>query len=135
MTTIHDLLPPFIAIPATPFLTGTPERDLSALVKAHGGTRESHREESRQHTLTLRAFEIAQTPVTNGLYAAYVATAGARPPAHWRGAQPPAELRGHPVVEVSWHDARAFCGWLSSPVDAPPKTATQWLRSVVRRPL
>ena len=87
---INDL-PHFIAIPATPFLLGTPERDLSALAKAYGGTRESYREESPQHTLTLRAFEMAQTPVTNALYAAYVAATGARPPTHWRGAQPPAE--------------------------------------------
>jgi formylglycine-generating enzyme required for sulfatase activity len=110
---IADLLPTFIAIPATPFLMGTPERELSALAKAYGGTRESYREESPQHTLALPAFAIARTPVSNALYAAYVASANARAPIAWRGAQPPAALRDHPVVDVSWEEANSFCIWLN----------------------
>src|SRR6266508_3767160 len=62
---IADLLPKFIVIPSDPFLLGTPERDLSYLAKAYGGTRESYREESPQHTLTLPPFAIAQVPITN----------------------------------------------------------------------
>ena len=92
---------------------GTPERELSSLARAYGGTRESYREESPQFTLHLPAFRIAATPVTNGLYAAYVAATGATAPRHWRGPHPPDELRDHPVVEVSWHDANAFCAWLN----------------------
>src|SRR5690349_2536415 len=103
-----DLLPAFIRIPAGPFLFGTPERDLSTLAKSYGGTRESYREESPQHTLTLPAFEIARIPVTNGLYAAFVAATGAHAPITWRGPQPPAALRDHPVVDVSWDEASAF---------------------------
>lgn len=131
---ISELLPQFITIPSTPFLLGTPERDLSALARAYGGTRESYREESPQHTLRLPTFEIAQTPITNALYAAYVLATGAPAPAHWRGSQPPAELHDHPVVEVNWDDARVFCGWLSRMANGGRKTASQWLRSVVRRP-
>ena len=41
---LDQLLPTFIAIPAALFRMGTPERDLSALAKAYGGTRESYRE-------------------------------------------------------------------------------------------
>src|SRR5688572_4039494 len=100
LMTVADLLPTFIRIPTTPFPMGTPERDLSVLAKAYGGTRESYREESPQHTLALPAFALAQTPTTNGLYAAYVAASGARAPIIWRGAQPPDALRDHPVVDV-----------------------------------
>src|SRR3954462_9765244 len=87
-----SLLPPFIAIPAAPFRMGTPERELSALAKAYGGTRESYREEAPQHTLALPAFVIAQVPVTNALYAAFIAAGGARAPIGWRGPRPPAAL-------------------------------------------
>jgi toxoflavin biosynthesis protein ToxD len=110
------LLPPFILVPAGPFMIGTPERDLSRLAKAYGGTRESYREESPQHTLTLAAFEIAQVPVTNALYTPFVAATGARPPISWRGPAPPEHLADHPVVDVSWADANAFCTWLNAEI-------------------
>src|SRR6187455_1283852 len=111
-----NLLPPFIPIPATPFRMGTPERELSALAKAYGGTRESYREEAPQHTLILPPFAIARTPVTNALYAAFVAATGAHAPSTWRGPQPRGALHDHPVVDVSWEDASAFCRWLTAQI-------------------
>jgi formylglycine-generating enzyme required for sulfatase activity len=111
---ILELLPTFIAIPAGPFLIGTPERELSALAMAYGGTRESYREESPRHTLELPDFEIAQVPITNALYATFVAATGAHAPSTWRRPQPPDALANHPVVDVSWEDANAFCAWLTA---------------------
>jgi toxoflavin biosynthesis protein ToxD len=114
---LTDLLPAFIRIPAGAFLLGTPERDLSALAKSYGGTRESYREESPQHTLTLPAFEIARIPVTNALYAAFVAATGAKAPLIWRAPQPLAALHDHPVVDVSWDEANAFCRWINQEIE------------------
>lgn len=114
---IRSLLPGFDPVPAAPFLMGTPERDLSALAKQYGGTRESYREESPQHTVRLPAFAIARTPVTNALYAAYVAATDAPPPLHWHGPRPPAERGEHPLVNVSWDDAQALCVWLNAMAD------------------
>ena len=123
---LAKLLPVFVAVPAGPFLMGTPERELSALAKAYGGTRESYREEAPQFRLHLPAFAIGRTPVTNGLYGAFVAASGARAPIVWRGAQPPAALVDHPVVDVSWAEANAFCEWLNAALkDQRPTTDDQ----------
>lgn len=112
--TLAAHLPLFLHLPAEPFLMGTPENDLSALAKHYGGTRESYREESPQHMLTLPASGVAQVPVTHRLYAAYIAATGAPPPLLWHDPHPPADLLDHPVVDVSWNDATAFCSWLTA---------------------
>lgn len=120
---LAELLPCFIRIPAVPFRIGTPEAQLSELARRYGGTRESYREESPQHTLTLPAYAIAQIPVTHALYAAYVGATGAPSPMFWRGEHtPPIELHPQPVVDVSWDDAVAFCVWLTQAwaADAAP---------------
>lgn len=119
-------LPEFITLAATTFAMGTPERELSALAKAYGGTRESYREESPQHSVRLAAFAIARTPVTNELYAAYIAATGAAPPLNWRGATPPEALRSCPVTDVSWEEARRFCEWLSGSVRYRLPTEAEW---------
>jgi formylglycine-generating enzyme required for sulfatase activity len=124
-------LPTFIKIPAGSFPMGTPERELSALAKAYGGTRESYREESPQHEVELASFAIARTPVTNAQYAAFVAATGARPPLTWRGAQPPDGLLVHPVVDVSWEETLEFCAWLTAMI---AESTIYNLPSVIRLP-
>lgn len=121
------MLPAFAHVPAGSFPMGTPERELSALAKAYGGTRESYREESPQHMVALPAYRIARTPVTSALYAAYVAASGA-PPLGWRGATPPPGRLDHPVTGVSWEEARAFCQWLTE------MTTDHRLQTTDRRP-
>jgi formylglycine-generating enzyme required for sulfatase activity len=113
MLDVSALLPRFCSVPAQPFLMGTTERELSPLARLYGGTRESYREETPQTQLTLPAFEMAQLPVTNDLYAYFVAQTGARAPIVWRASQPSAALARLPVVDVSWHEAQQFCAWLS----------------------
>lgn len=113
MLDVSALLPRFCQVPAQAFLMGTTKRELSPLARLYGGTRESYREETPQTSLTLPAFEMAQLPVTNDLYAHFVAQTGARAPIVWRGAQPSAALARLPVVDVSWHEAQQFCAWLS----------------------
>jgi len=115
---IIELLPEFVAIPEATFLMGTPEQELSTLAQRYGGTRESYREESPQHQVTVPAFALARVPVTTALYAIYVQATGAQPPLNRHQAQPPAELLNHPVVDVSWNDARNFCAWLNEQLAA-----------------
>ncbi len=74
------------------------------------------------HTVTLDGFFIAQHPVTNAQYRRFVTATGHRVPflddaraARENGdgqrRRPPDGRGAHPVVLVSWHDARAYCRW------------------------
>jgi toxoflavin biosynthesis protein ToxD len=111
---IEAQLPAFVDIPAQPFVMGSAEQQLSELARRYGGTRESYREESPAHEVQAAGVAIARTPVTNALYACYVAASGVAAPLQWRGSVPPAGRLAHPVVDVSWEDARNFCAWLNS---------------------
>lgn len=62
-----------------------------------------------QHTLTLPDFWINRYPVTVAQFRSFVESSGQRP-----GDED--SLRGinnHPVVYVSWHEAMAYCKWLT----------------------
>lgn len=91
-----------LPVPAGPFTMGSGEDDAAA-----------QDWEKPQHTLHVAAFRIGKYPVTNTQYAQFVAAAGRPSPPHWRGQEPPPELRTHPVVNVTWRDAMAYCQWLS----------------------
>lgn len=66
------------------------------------------------HRVTLSGYEVNKYPVTNEQYAAFVSNTGLRPLRHWlRGAVPQGKAL-HPVVNVSWEDARRYCEWASN---------------------
>ena len=78
----------FVEIPAGPFLMG---------------------ESDEQHEVTLPTYYMACYPVTVAQFGAFVSATGYAPQYgdRWQG------LANHPVVYVSWHDARAYCVWLT----------------------
>jgi formylglycine-generating enzyme required for sulfatase activity len=114
-----------VRIPAGTFLMGSPE------------TERGRQFDERQHEVTIsKPFYMGVTAVTVDQFAAFVAETGYRTDAEregwsfgfgiedgqligkgidgcsWR--KPSFEQRGdHPVVHVTWNDARAFCDWLS----------------------
>jgi formylglycine-generating enzyme required for sulfatase activity len=95
--------PEMILIPAGEFIMGS---DPNVDKKACG-------REQPLHTLYLPDYYMAQTPITNTQYAAFVQATDHRQPLHWEIGQPPTGKQDHPVVNVSWHDIVAYCNWLS----------------------
>jgi formylglycine-generating enzyme required for sulfatase activity len=110
----------FVEIKPGEFLTGSPTTDAN------------HQPNETQHTVALtKGFLMAMNDVTRGQFAAFVADSGYRTDAEtagkawsWNNGKP-AEVNGanwrnpgydqtddHPVVDVSWNDAKAFCAWL-----------------------
>ncbi len=138
-----DPLPEVVQVPAGPFITGSDRAEREAAYRldeaayGHSVTREQrwYEGEGARREVELPAFSIMRAPVTNRLYAAFVAATGHRPPdvsaAEWRGyglvhpfertrrhawhgGVPPDGRNAHPVVLVSHSDARAFAAWLSA---------------------
>lgn len=56
---------------------------------------------------------IAYTPVTNEDYAKFLKATGRKAPKDWDNGAMPAGKGRHPVVNVSYDDASAYCRWLS----------------------
>jgi formylglycine-generating enzyme len=59
--------------------------------------------------ITIDAFYLDESEVTNQRYAAFVSSTGHRAPYYWRDAKTPPGKEAFPVVDVSWDDASAFC--------------------------
>lgn len=93
-------------IPPGEFTMGSPEGD--------SGFSDEH-PERRVH---LNGYRIDRFEVTNQAYAAFVQATGHRPPENsnqaatiWANNQPIPGIEQHPVVNVSWLDADAYCRW------------------------
>ncbi len=79
-------------------------------------------EERVRHVNLTAPFWLSKYEVTNGQYQAFIAASGydgtqeadAGYVQHLRGARGPAAGERLPVVWVSWHNAGAFCAWLTA---------------------
>jgi formylglycine-generating enzyme required for sulfatase activity len=98
-----------VRIPAGKFLMGSPNTE-----------KDRCEYEGPQHELTIsKPFFMGMTHVTVDQFAAFVKDSGHRTDAEgiangewWR--KPRFDQKGdHPVVNVSWNDAKSFCDWLS----------------------
>jgi len=136
-------VPEVVTIPAGPFLAGSDRAEREAAYRldeaayGHSITREQrwYEGEGPRREVSLPAFAITRSPITNRLYAAFLAASGraapdvdpktwagyglvhpyARTRRHaWPAGRPPPGREDHPVVLVSHGDAEAFAAWLSA---------------------
>ncbi len=112
--------PDWVAIPAGEFWMGSAEDDPDALSW-----------EKPLHRVYLPEYRIARVPVTNAQYQLYVQATSVPPPPLWEDGQPPKAGLTHPVVGVSWHQARQYCEWLSSVTGRPIRlpSEAEWERA------
>lgn len=64
------------------------------------------------HLVDLPTYWMAQTPITNAQYRAFVQATGHPVPEHWYDGQIPQGKGNHPVVCVSWDDGMALAKWV-----------------------
>lgn len=93
-----------------------------SLIMISGGTFErgndrGSRDQRPAHEVTLSAFEISDSEITNQLYKFFIDETGRPAPVGitygWVNGQFPVDQADRPVVYVSWEDATAFCQWLT----------------------
>jgi iron(II)-dependent oxidoreductase len=93
-----------VYIPAGPFLMGSTQPANLTMMEA--GV-----DEFPQQNMTLKAYWIDQYEVTVEQYKQFVETTGHPAPPIWTDPAYPSSLPSHPVIDVSWNDAEAYCQW------------------------
>ncbi len=95
------LIPEFANLPAGKFLMGSAEGD-GAIT------------EQPQHEITVSAFSISRTEITNAQFLSFCQATKRKLPEdpHWQGVYM-RDYPNHPIVNVSWQDAVDYGQWLS----------------------
>lgn len=88
--------PGMVSVPAGEFIMGSNER---------------WDDESPEHIAATDAFHIDVYEVTNEKYKVFTDATKREAPYHWPEGNLPKGKETHPVVYVSWFDAKAYCEW------------------------
>jgi len=90
----------FLRIPGGSYFLGSPPNEAGR-----------YADEPTPYKVTLSSFYLAATETTNAQYAKFLKATGHPEPVYWQDEN--LNAPGQPVVGVSWHDAQAFCRWLT----------------------
>jgi sulfatase modifying factor 1 len=75
------------------------------------GSDTAHEDERPERQVYLDAFELDRYEVTNVQYQRFLQASGEPAPQYWLDNTYPAGQADHPVVGVSWSQAKAYCEW------------------------
>jgi formylglycine-generating enzyme required for sulfatase activity len=126
-----------VKIPAGKFLMGSTPQQISQAIK-DGADKDWVQNETPQHSVQLSEYSIGKYPITNREFQTFVRDSKYKPPQGWDGEQFSTEKGSHPVVNISWDDATAYCKWLSKksgkqyrlPTEAEWEKAARWKPSL-----
>ncbi len=111
-----------VAVPAGEFTMGTDEEDLKGKSEEYGIVKPWFVDERPAHRINLPLYFIDTYKVTNKDYRKFVQDTGRRPPVDWQNGQYPPGKDRHPVVNIRWEDANAYCLWAGKRLP----TEAQW---------
>lgn len=112
-----------VYIPAGEFIIGSNDKDTNALAKEFGAKHLTFFENEKPvRKLFLDKFYIDKFEITHEEYKLFVTKSGHTPPTHWKKGMYGAGKDRHPVINVSWHDADAYCRW----ADKRLSTEEEW---------
>jgi formylglycine-generating enzyme required for sulfatase activity len=83
------------------------------LMGSSGLSKDAYRNEKPQHRVNMGEYYIGKYLVSNEQYFSFIKSTKSKPPRYWKGGIIPRKTERHPVVGVTWHDAVAFCNWVS----------------------
>jgi formylglycine-generating enzyme required for sulfatase activity len=103
-----------VVVPAGTFMMGSPDNEPDRLTT----------ESSRYEVTFARPFAVGRHAVTRGQFAAFVDATGHNAAGSWRS---PGFLQddSHPVVCISWDDAKAYAAWLADITSRPYRLLTE----------
>jgi formylglycine-generating enzyme required for sulfatase activity len=86
--------------------------------------------------ITLDPFYLDAHEVTSAQYAKFAAATGRKPPFYWPEGRPEPGKENHPVANVSWQDAAAYCAWAGGrlPAEAEWERAARGLAEGAKYP-
>ncbi len=135
--------PDFLPVPSGLATLGLDDKVAERFLNSYGEIwQDFFCRERPQHTVSIKAFDLARYPVTNGFYAQFIAAGGYDNPAYWTpeswiwrvrtGRRQPlmwgsSKFAGddRPVVGVSWYEALALAHWVSIETGANVRLPTE----------
>ena len=111
-------MPVMVLVPAGTFTLGSSEKEITKIAQLiehekTGFDADKLFREIEEHEIYLEEYAIGEGPVSNFEYALFLIATNYTPPKNWGASWPVYSLQNHPIVNVSWMDAVAYCNWLS----------------------